>query len=98
MNEDDNEIEPEDLTLKQVDIKEETPGVEDENSLRAEAEVDNDEAQSGKAQPSSNDQIEDTDDKSDTVLDDTIISEAAFDSELEKNAYEKGHRPYIRRV
>lgn len=92
LNEDENEIEPEDLDLTQVDIKEETPGVEDENSLRAEAEVDNDEAQSGKAQPSSNDQIEDTDDKSDAVLDDPIISEAAFDSELEKNAYEKGHR------
>tara|TARA_B100001939_G_scaffold188570_1_gene162430 strand:+ start:195 stop:1160 length:966 start_codon:yes stop_codon:yes gene_type:complete len=92
LNEDENEIEPEDLDLTQVDIKEETPGVEDENSLRAEAEVDNDEAQNGKVQPSSNDQIEDTDDKSDTVLDDTIISEAAFDSELEKNAYEKGHR------
>ena len=92
LNEDENEIEPEDLDLTQVDIKEETPGVEDENSLRAEAEVDNDEAQNGKAQPSSNDQIEDTDDKSDAVLDDTIISEAAFDSELEKNAYEKGHR------
>lgn len=92
LNEDENEIEPEDLDLTQVDIKEETPGVEDENSLRAEAEVDNDEAQNEKAQPSSNDQIEDTDDKSDAVLDDTIISEAAFDSELEKNAYEKGHR------
>ena len=92
LNEDENEIEPEDLDLTQVDIKEETPGVEDENSLRAEAEVDNDEAQNGKVQPSSNDQIEDTDDKSDAVLDDTIISEAAFDSELEKNAYEKGHR------
>ena len=92
LNEDDNEIEPEDLDLTQVDIKEETPGVEDENSLRAEAEVDNDEAQNGKAQPSSNEQIEDTDDKSDAVLDDTIRSEAAFDSELEKNAYEKGHR------
>ena len=92
LNEDENEIEPEDLDLTQVDIKEETPGVEDENSLRAEAEVDNDEAQNGKVQPSSNDQIEDTDDKSDAVLDDPIISEAAFDSELEKNAYEKGHR------
>ena len=92
LNEDENEIEPEDLDLTQVDIKEETPGVEDENSLRAEAEVDNDEAQNGKAQPSSNDEIEDTDDKSDAVLDDPIISEAAFDSELEKNAYEKGHR------
>ena len=92
LNEDENEIEPEDLDLTQVDIKEETPGVEDENSLRAEAEVDNDEAQNGKVQPSSNDQIEDTDDKSDAVLDDTIVSEAAFDSELEKNAYEKGHR------
>ena len=92
VNEDENEIEPEDLDLTQVDIKEETPGVEDENSLRAEAEVDNDEAQNGKVQPSSNDQIEDTDDKSDAVLDDPIISEAAFDSELEKNAYEKGHR------
>ena len=92
LNEDKNEIEPEDLDLTQVDIKEETPGVEDENSLRAEAEVDNDEAQNGKVQPSSNDQIEDTDDKSDAVLDDPIISEAAFDSELEKNAYEKGHR------
>ena len=92
LNEDENEIEPEDLDLTQVDIKEETPGVEDENSLRAEAEVDNDEAQNGRVQPSSNDQIEDTDDKSDAVLDDTIISEAAFDSELEKNAYEKGHR------
>ena len=92
LNEDENEIEPEDLDLTQVDIKEETPGVEDENSLRAEAEVDNDEALNGKVQPSSNDQIEDTDDKSDAVLDDTIISEAAFDSELEKNAYEKGHR------
>lgn len=92
LNEDENEIEPEDLDLTKVDIKEETPGVEDENSLRAEAEVDNDEAQNGKAQPSSNDEIEDTDDKSDAVLDDPIISEAAFDSELEKNAYEKGHR------
>ena len=92
LNEDENEIEPEDLDLTQVDIKEETPGVEDANSLRAEAEVDNDEEQNGKVQPSSNDQIEDTDDKSDAVLDDTIISEAAFDSELEKNAYEKGHR------
>lgn len=92
LNEDKNEIEPEDLDLTQVDIKEETPGVEDENSLRAEAEVDNDEAQNGKVQPSSNDQIEDNDDKSDAVLDDPIISEAAFDSELEKNAYEKGHR------
>lgn len=92
LNEDENEIEPEDLDLTQVDIKEETPGVEDENSLRAEAEVDNDEAQNGKVQPSSNDQIEDTDDKSDAVLDDPIIAEAAFDSELEKNAYEKGHR------
>ena len=92
LDEDENEIEPEDLDLTQVDIKEETPGVEDENSLRAEAEVDNDEAQNGKAQPSSNDEIEDTDDKSDAVLDDPIISEAAFDSELEKNAYEKGHR------
>ena len=92
LNEDENEIEPEDLDLTQVDIKEETPGVEDENSLRAQAEVDNDEAQNGKVQPSSNDQIEDTDDKSDAVLDDPIISEAAFDSELEKNAYEKGHR------
>ena len=92
LNEDENEIEPEDLDLTQVDIKEETPGVEDENSLRAEAEVDNDEAQNGKVQPSFNDQIEDTDDKSDAVLDDPIISEAAFDSELEKNAYEKGHR------
>ena len=92
LNEDENEVEPEDLDLTQVDIKEETPGVEDENSLRAEAEVDNDEAQNGKVQPSSNDQIEDTDDKSDAVLDDPIISEAAFDSELEKNAYEKGHR------
>ena len=87
-----NEIEPEDLDLTQVDIKEETPGVEDENSLRGEAEVDNDEAQNGKVQPSSNDQIEDTDDKLDAVLDDPIISEAAFDSELEKNAYERGHR------
>ena len=92
LNEDENEIEPEDLDLTQVDIKEDTSGVEDENSLRAEAEVDNDEAQNGRVQPSSNDQIEDTDDKSDAVLDDTIISEAAFDSELEKNAYEKGHR------
>lgn len=92
LNEDENEIEPEDLDLTQVDIKEETPGVEDENSLRAEAEVDNDEAQNGKVQPSSNDQIEDTDDKSDAVLDDPIIAEATFDSELEKNAYEKGHR------
>ena len=92
LNEDENEIEPEDLDLTQVDIKEDTSGVEDENSLRAEAEVDNDEAQNGKVQPSSNDQIEDTDDKSDAVLDDPIISEAAFDSELEKNAYEKGHR------
>lgn len=92
LNEDENEVEPEDLDLTQVDIKEDTSGVEDENSLRAEAEVDNDEAQNGRVQPSSNDQIEDTDDKSDAVLDDTIISEAAFDSELEKNAYEKGHR------
>lgn len=92
LNEDENEVEPEDLDLTQVDIKEDTSGVEDENSLRAEAEVDNDEAQNGKVQPSSNDQIEDTDDKSDAVLDDPIISEAAFDSELEKNAYEKGHR------
>ena len=92
LNEDENEIEPEDLDLTQVDIKEDTSGVEDESSLRAEAEVDNDEAQNGRVQPSSNDQIEDTDDKSDAVLDDTIISEAAFDSELEKNAYEKGHR------
>ena len=92
LNEDENEIEPEDLDLTQVDIKEDTSGVEDENSLRAEAEVDNDEAQNGRVQPSSNDQIEDTDDKSDAVLDDPIISEAAFDSELEKNAYEKGHR------
>lgn len=87
-----NEIEPEDLDLTQVDIKEETPGVEDENSLRAEAEVDNDEAQNGKAQPNSNEQIEDTDDKSDAVVDDTIRPEAAFESEIEKNAYEKGHR------
>lgn len=92
LSEDENDIEPEDLDPTQVDIKEETPVVEDENSLRAEAEVDNDEAQNGKAQPSSNDEIEDTDDKSDAVLDDPIISEAAFDSELEKNAYEKGHR------
>lgn len=92
LNEDENEIEPEDLDLTQVDIKEQTPGVEEENSLRAEAEVDNDEDQNGKAQPVSNDQIEDTDDKSDAVLDDPIISEAAFNSELEKNAYEKGHR------
>ena len=92
LNEDDNEIEPEDLDLKQVDIKEEIPVVEDENSLRAEVGVDNDQAQSGKAQPSSNEQIEDTDDKSDAVLDDTIRSESEFESELEKNAYEKGHR------
>ena len=92
LNEDENEIEPEDLDLTQVDIKEETPGVEDENSLRAEAEVDNDEAQNGKAQPNSNEQIEDTDDKSDAVVDDTIRSDAVFESELEKNAYEKGHR------
>jgi hypothetical protein len=92
LNEDENEIEPEDLDLTQVDIKEETPGVEDENSLRAEAEVDNDEAQNWKAQPNSNEQIEDTDDKSDAVVDDTIRSDAVFESELEKNAYEKGHR------
>ena len=92
LNEDDNEIEPEDLDLKQVDIKEEIPVVEDENSLRAEVGVDNDQAQSGKAQPSSNEQIEDTDDKSDAVLDDTIRSGSEFESELEKNAYEKGHR------
>ena len=92
LNEDENEIEPEDLDLKQVDIKEEIPVVEDENSLRAEVGVDNDQAQSGKAQPSSNEQIEDTDDKSDAVLDDTIRSESEFESELEKNAYEKGHR------
>jgi len=83
----------EDLSSKiEEDLAGETPNDDEMNNIQDEKSTEEPIPQKEAYSATSDDQSEDMPDTLDAEIDETILSEDIFDSEIEKSAYERGHR------
>lgn len=83
----------EDLSSQiEEDLAGETPNDDEINNIQAEKSTEEPIPQKEEYSATSDDQSEDMPDTLEAEIDETILSEDIFDSELEKSAYEKGHK------
>ena len=83
----------EDLSSQiEEDVAGETPNDDEISNIQAEKSTEEPILQKEEYSATSDDQSEDMPDTLEAEIDETILSEDIFDSELEKSAYEKGHK------